>query len=175
MALIKGLLRIHSGRGRLYGPLIALFMSIPLRWIFRHLESADYQAWSFVCIAVTGLLVVGIRVILAMCQRIDHTLSGKKSYQTSLDWLHLSLLAFVLGAVLGSIVSLYVVLCYLAFSPLFLDKQNTIHLDSLLVATAFGLLAAGLLYVFSAVVGIDGAVVVPIVFFRSGGNKSLEV
>ena len=57
---------------------------------------------------------------------------------------------FVFGICIlsGPIVTLYIVISYLAVAPLFVDNQNTIRLDSLFVATTFGVLVAGLIFDF---------------------------
>ena len=73
---------------------------------------------------------------------------------------------FLLGVCLlfGPKVTLYLVVCYLAFAPLFLDNQNTLRLDNLFVATSFGILVSGLIYVLSADVGMAGEITVPVLF-----------
>ena len=58
---------------------------------------------------------------------------------------------------------LYLVVCYLAFAPLFFDNQDSIRFDSLSIAIAFGVLVSGLIYVLSADMGLSGELTVPIV------------
>jgi hypothetical protein len=55
-------------------------------------------------------------------------------------------LIFVIGSIFGTLVLLYLVICYLAFAPLCRDNGNLIQLDSLFIATTIGLLVSGYLY-----------------------------
>ena len=56
----------------------------------------------------------------------------------------LGIFLFFLSLIYGPSITIYLIVCYLAFAPLFTDDNGSIKADNLFVATAFGLLTMGL-------------------------------
>jgi hypothetical protein len=139
--------------------LSSLIHSVLIRISFQNTRSA--------VIISTVILVLSVIVFVLIFRRLKtetgrHWSIDSNSLTQNSQWI--GFLLFGVCLLVGPIVTFYIVISYLAVAPLFVDNQNTIRLDSLFVATTFGVLVAGLIYVLSADIGLVGELTVPIVF-----------
>ena len=151
-----------------WGALIFLFIAFLLSGLIHSaLTLVSFQDTRDVTIISAMIVILGIIGFVLTLRYLktetykNWSIDGYTLTQNS-QWI--GILVFGVCMLVGPIVTLYIVISYLAFAPLFVDNQNTIRLDSLFVATTFGVLVAGLIYVLSADIGVDGEVTIPIVF-----------
>ncbi len=127
------------------------------------IESTWYIDQPIVFLVVVAVAIfVARRILLWALRKSGEATTGLIS-QRQIRWLQASLIAIVFAALWGPGPLIFLIACYLATIPAILQEDESVHLDQLIVAVAFGLLGAGLLYVVCAMVGLNGRIAVPVV------------
>ena len=153
---------LASLSGRIGLILGAVTVAILLRWIVPLFSWGDYQARAIFYLGIVALAIATARLIVLWLPSRTGQVSESAPINQVFRWLQLGLLTVILGAIWSPLVLLFLILCCLTAAPAVLENDEVFHLDRVAVATAFGLLSAGLLYVFCGMLGIDGKIVVPI-------------
>ena len=165
--LINALTLASSSRFQKWSGLYFLFIALALSGLInsvvQHIQFRDISISTISSIVVALLIVAGFVFVIRWLDINKFQVSLEAGYPLTSNGRQLGILLFGIGVFIGPAVTLYLIACYIAFAPLFVDNQGSVKFDSLSIAIAFGILISGLLYVLSADIGLAGELIVPIV------------
>ena len=135
-------IHFHKWSG-VYILLIAWFMCSLVNLIILHTRLRRIDSSTVINVITIILISIGFAFIVRSFGINRSRISSNTVYLLTCNSRNLGVLLFGLGAILGPVVTLYLIACYLVFAPLFVDNEGSLHFDNLTIAVAFGILFSG--------------------------------
>ena len=128
--LINALTLASSSRFQKWSGLYFLFIALALSGLInsvvQHIQFRDISISTISSIVVALLIVAGFVFVIRWLDINKFQVSLEAGYPLTSNGRQLGILLFGIGVFIGPAVTLYLIACYIAFAPLFVDNQCSV-------------------------------------------------